>query len=112
MMPALPGAEHTTRRRTLLEVIGFGLDVLAHKVAVAFISQHKVDKGIEVALEIADVIAPLSGRQRPGIDRFAHMNELPDGVRKLDFSTVVRRCACQRLKDQRAEHVPCRYSQG
>src|SRR5512137_1360034 len=85
IIPARPGAEHTTRR--WLELIRLCLDVLAREIAITLVGQDKVNEGVEVALEIADVIAALTWRKHPGIDRLAHLNQQLDRVSHLNFST-------------------------
>ena len=70
------------------------------------VRERKLDKALEVAGEVADVVAPLFGLQLDSHDTSTLVTEGLDGVGKLDFTALIWTNMADFLKDDRRENIP------
>ena len=80
-------------------------DFRAQPRAELRVGQGELDEGLEVALEVADVVALLAGAEPHADDPLALPEQEPDGVGQLQLAATVERRLPDRGEDARREDV-------
>src|SRR5512137_609746 len=84
------------------------LQVTTQGLAVLRVGQRELDERLEVGVEVADVVAPLSARQPDAVGLAPLADEGADRVGELNLSALAGRRLLERVEDRRREDVPGR----
>src|SRR5438105_655732 len=87
------------------------LDLPAKRGAVQRIGERKLDEGLKVARKIADVVAPLVGRQLDGKHALALFAHLRHGIGQLNFAARIWFHAPDHVEYQRRKNIAPRDRQ-